>query len=105
MKSACRIASVFGNFSVVQASVSILSAQARPSTPETRPFGRIAYGLGHPLELLSQEFFERLPVDAVNDFVQETVLLFAAGGNSVGKTGWLGSTFAHGRLHLLGWRI
>jgi len=105
MESACRIASVLGNFSVVQAPASISSAQVRPSTPETRPLGRIAYGIGHPLELLPQEFFERLPVDAVNDFVQETVLLFAASGNSVGKAGRLGSTLAHGRLHLLGWRI
>jgi hypothetical protein len=30
---------------------------------EKRRIGRVADGIGHPLELLSQDFFERLPVD------------------------------------------
>ena len=69
---------------------------------EKRRVGRVANGIDHPLELLPQDFFERFPVDEAIDLVQKAVLVFAASGNIVGNTGLLGSTFAHGRLHLFG---
>jgi len=66
--------------------------------------GRVADGIGYTLELLAKHFFERFPVDEAIDLVQEAILVLAASGNIVCNTGLLGSAFAHGRLHLLGWR-
>ena len=76
--------------------------------------GRVADGIGHPLEFIAKRFFEGFPVDEAIDLVQEAVLVFAVRGNIVGNAWLLGSAFVHAiyqtpiycRLrHLIAWCV